>query len=564
MDVDNSSPAMIANPACDPSRLIFGSFTCPIILPDIKERQQMIMLPSPQISDPSHIWNSIDDNILYQILDLRQATYCDKEIMDSLGISSIPPLKYIYICLGRCQTCFVIGHTAENCPGISCNRCHQLERVCDSCSASSISGYPKPRKACNYCNSLTHESWFCAAFIFCRNCGYLGHLGRECKLGLTRMKRLYWRKLVDKPIDPLKKIRYNQIWVPKQKVSAANPAFSANHTSPPRLPSPIDEWPVYSGSSASAETIAAAADDFINGRSKNSSRLTCAGGAHQMVLILDNPQFLLFLGQLVKLVYTPRISQGQNMDTSNSIKQHFPLNPFAIVSEVIYAVATAASYSFAQMSVPSYPVQDVLKNEMVIDLNAWRPVAKALMELAPFHAFELSLITQPSGLTIGPALDEAQNQPEVLRSTNLPSINCCDDSESSDSAGLMEVDTKSMVMLMAGIPCKRRHPTVPVDITEVRRSTRSTRFMGFRPPSLADVQKRITHVKPRIVPEISPADVDMDSHQDTASSYTCNQVQIPPNTPLKTLQMMGTKECGIPEAELTDEILLSEEDICRK
>lgn len=100
----------------------------------------------------------------------------------------------------------------------------------------------------------------------------------------------------------------------------------------------------------------------------------------------------------------------------------------------------------------------------------------------------------------------------------------------------MDVDAENVGVLIAGLSRKRRRPTTaPFDVSEVRRSTCSTRSMDFRPPSLADVQKHATHVKPRHVPGVAISDADMESYQDTASSSSNMQVEVPPETPIKDL-----------------------------
>ena len=63
-----------------------------------------------------------------------------------------------------------------------------------------------------------------------------------------------------------------------------------------------------------------------------------------------------------------------------------------------------------------------------------------------------------------------------------------------------------------------------------------------------DTRTATSKVKPRIVPEV-----------DSSSSINTVQVSddIPPPTPIATLQDVGVNRCAIPTAELTEEALLA-------
>ena len=88
----------------------------------------------------------------------------------------------------------------------------------------------------------------------------------------------------------------------------------------------------------------------------------------------------------------------------------------------------------------------------------------------------------------------------------------------------------------------------PVVTTEVRRSTRSTRFDGFRVPQISDVRAPLSKVKPRQVPLAA------------ASSSTAAAPQAPPPTPLHIMQDIGINRCAVPPSELTDDALLAPVD----
>ena len=98
---------------------------------------------------------------------------------------------------------------------------------------------------------------------------------------------------------------------------------------------------------------------------------------------------------------------------------------------------------------------------------------------------------------------------------------------------------------------KRHRPTAPLDVTQVRRSVRATRYLGFKAPSMSDNRKRDSHVKPRQIPEIG----DSSTTQDMEVQPAHNQIP-PPPTPIKTIQHLGINMCGIPPEEIIEEKLM--------
>lgn len=102
---------------------------------------------------------------------------------------------------------------------------------------------------------------------------------------------------------------------------------------------------------------------------------------------------------------------------------------------------------------------------------------------------------------------------------------------------------------------RRSKAQTPVISTEVRRSTRSTRYDGFRVPQVTDAHATISKVKPRSIPSAA-----------AGSSSSMSEVpgnSAPPPTPIQTMQAIGINRCAIPPAELTEDALLgsrSEDD----
>lgn len=61
------------------------------------------------------IWNDIRSEVLYHILDLRQANYEDDAIIEALNIVDVTPNIFIHNKLGRCTRCFALGHEVSKC-----------------------------------------------------------------------------------------------------------------------------------------------------------------------------------------------------------------------------------------------------------------------------------------------------------------------------------------------------------------------------------------------------------------------------------------------------------------
>lgn len=98
-----------------------------------------------------------------------------------------------------------------------------------------------------------------------------------------------------------------------------------------------------------------------------------------------------------------------------------------------------------------------------------------------------------------------------------------------------------------------------VDTAQLRRSTRSTRYDGFRVSQPSDNKKVVSKVKPRAVPKVHI------STSATISATSLNSGQgnlgadsaVPPPTSITTIQNVGTNMCGIPPQDLSPKILLA-------
>lgn len=211
-----------------------------------------------------------------------------------------------------------------------------------------------------------------------------------------------------------KKTRSRRIWIPKQNTSPPNPNSSANHTLPAN-PQQLDNgWgvgptpPPYAGFSfrnhfqyegpslldgfhqenntvddptderSVYSEIEVVTDDFINGRPNNEYQFIRTGGEHRTVIILDNTMFMLFLGQLIKQIYTPRLEFMPDWNTVSTEVQYFLLNPLKILSQVWSAITENMQSYVPIFSTPVDPVMAAIKSGIFIDSDQWLPVALAL------------------------------------------------------------------------------------------------------------------------------------------------------------------------------------------
>ena len=102
-------------------------------------------------------------------------------------------------------------------------------------------------------------------------------------------------------------------------------------------------------------------------------------------------------------------------------------------------------------------------------------------------------------------------------------------------------------MATTGPRPRRTRAAAPISTTEVRRSLRSNTYDGVKVPPLSDSRKNNSKVKPRVIPSIG-----------TSASAATSAGEVPPPTPIVTLQSIGVNRCATPATELSEEALLAE------
>lgn len=100
-----------------------------------------------------------------------------------------------------------------------------------------------------------------------------------------------------------------------------------------------------------------------------------------------------------------------------------------------------------------------------------------------------------------------------------------------------------------------RYEKAPIDTAHLRRSTRSTRYDGFRVPQITDAKKYQTKVKQRVAPSVRCISMATDPHASPMAEGKADAV--PPDMPIQQIQYVGSVLCGIPAEDLSPQKLLA-------
>ena len=98
----------------------------------------------------------------------------------------------------------------------------------------------------------------------------------------------------------------------------------------------------------------------------------------------------------------------------------------------------------------------------------------------------------------------------------------------------------------------------PVDTACLHRSTRSTRYVGFRVDQVTDTRKGQSKVKPREAPSIAcSSKATAPCSKLILNPVADNSEELPPPTPIHQLQYVGNVMWGVPSDDLTAQKLLA-------
>ena len=120
---------------------------------------------------------------------------------------------------------------------------------------------------------------------------------------------------------------------------------------------------------------------------------------------------------------------------------------------------------------------------------------------------------------------------------------------------IQEIADEEVTMFQPPTPplCKMRKVDAPACTALVRRSTRATRYNGFKPSAPTDIKKVKSKVKSRKLPFAS----GMDGSADQLVLAMNEPNNAPPPTPLSVLQNIGVMLCGVPPKEVSPKKLLA-------
>lgn len=233
--------------------------------------------------------------------------------------------------------------------------CHVHGIVECSCNAG---------QRCRTCNQLGHHFSLCPGNIRCAVCHVLGHLAHECNQPGHSNRRFIWKEKTRLPISrahPVvrfpRKDTHRKIWIEKQIILLVEDVAAPHCTVPLRIPPSVaahpttlkdqfstDGSPLPSAPGFSREpdgwseysAVEEAAENFINGVRGDNLNFARAGDASTSVTISMDTEFLLWIGQMMKRIYTRQIMAAPVIPGAP-----LPINPFAVIKRQLQCFCLA-------------------------------------------------------------------------------------------------------------------------------------------------------------------------------------------------------------------------------
>lgn len=254
-------------------------------------------------------------------------------------------------------------------------------------------------------------------------------------------------------------------------------------------------------------------------------------------MVTNDAELLHWIGGMLKRIYTPTLTQSHFVGGAT-----LPLNPFRVFQ-------TYLKQFYMAISIHIKPESDIFGN-----------IFKAAFVVG--HRMEYVILLDQSDetcLTDGVAqrgfVNADGSAEEISQVPMLP--------KGAQSA-VMNADTPPMFdMDSAALPSGHNliqhmisKEPAHVDTVQLRRSTRSTRYDGFRISQPSDNKKTVSKVKARVIPAISN-DTKTTAPQGVPNHSTSAGPDVPPPTSIPTIQCIGINLCGIPKEQLSPKKLLA-------
>lgn len=473
-------------------------------------------------------WKNLDPNILYDILDLWQANYCDADILQTLQITSVPTREFIHATLGRCDFCSAVGHSADKCAARLCATCNLFDRAC---TCTYMQTRPSTRRIfCTICNSQAHLFKDCPTRFKCSNCSFLGHTASVC--GAASAQCFSWSvKNANRQVnDPLARLT----------VSPAN-----GHRKERNLRRNIMVWRPKPMGVLGSDSAA-----HVNGITDPNLQFVSAAGADMLMAVDVTDDLLICLWNISWGKYTRRIL---GTDTEGTQPQ-FPLNPLTFFRQVYAAVATQLVTPIF-LTISNSELGEAICKGLFIPSAVWDKFAVVLPtpSILVIDADASYSVTQ---VDTAKALAHSSNrvvpatppEPNQLGTGSQTHVHISESSNETATVGSTSSHFGRMLRNEKGY----------VDTTQLRRSTRSTRYDGFRVPQPSDMKVHVSKVKNRVNPAITiSSNATAPRSSDEQTVVTPVAVDIPPPTTIQTIQCIGTNLCGIPAEELSPKKLLA-------
>lgn len=301
-------------------------------------------------------------------------------------------------------------------------------------------------------------------------------------------------------------------------------------------------------------------DNFVNGIVDPNRQFVRASGADLSMSVDMSLDFLNFLWNISFGMYIPRILGPETTER----QLQFPLNPLAIFNQILVSIVSAWSGSVHQAPIQT-KFSEKLCEGLFIPSVIWKDfVTVYVVDTMSDTAVHTS--TWESGYVSNSAMAELEKEVYLAsdpdrgdeQRESTPAIIVQPEGKmekaQTGSARLTSyVSEKYAVDTSTHIGRMTSNEKTCVDTSQLRRSTRSTRYDGFRAPQPTDGKISVSKVKQRIKPVVTVNSKAAAPHNSDQKA----EEAVPPPMAIQTIQCIGTNLCGIPAEDLSAEKLLA-------